>query len=101
MEILLLCDNLMTNMPLRSAWEKAGHRVCAKPEAASAPEIVVVDLREKGGQIAALRAQYPAAKIIAFGPHVDGDGLKQAKAEGADMAVARSAVVEKVLGAAA
>lgn len=44
-----------------------------------------------------LRVAQPAAPIVAFGPHVDGDAFKAARAAGANEVVARGAVVERVL----
>jgi hypothetical protein len=36
-----------------------------------------------------LREQYPDVEILAFGPHVDGEAFKKAKAAGATGQVAR------------
>lgn len=44
-----------------------------------------------------LRELYPDVEIVAFGPHVDGEAFKQAKAAGATGQVARGKVVERVL----
>jgi len=59
----------------------------------------VMDLgaRDALETIAKWRAQYPGLDILAFGPHVDGEGFKAARSAGASEVVARSAVVERVL----
>jgi hypothetical protein len=52
--------------------------------------VVVVDLARHGAAIAELRAAVPSARIIGFGPHVDGDGAERARGEGADVVLPRS-----------
>jgi hypothetical protein len=52
--------------------------------------VVIVDLVRHGGDIAAVRAVAPAARIVAFGPHVDGEGADRARSEGADVVLPRS-----------
>jgi DNA-binding NarL/FixJ family response regulator len=99
MKILLWCDDLMSRTRIESAWKAAGVPVLRK-DATEAPDLVVVDLtaRDALAEIARLRAAWPQADILAFGPHVDGDAFKQARAAGASELVARGAVVERVLG---
>jgi len=59
----------------------------------------VVDLTVENAMepIRRLRELYPDVEIVAFGPHVDGEAFKQAKAAGATGQVARGKVVERVL----
>jgi DNA-binding NarL/FixJ family response regulator len=99
MNILLWCDDLMTRTRIESAWKAAGAQILRK-NATEVPEMVVMDLtaREAMATIARLRAAWPQVDILAFGPHVDGDAFKQAKAAGASELVSRGAVVERVLG---
>jgi hypothetical protein len=52
--------------------------------------VVLVDLGRHGGDVGALRAMAPEARIVAFGSHVDDDGLTRARAEGADLVFPRS-----------
>ena len=52
-------------------------------------EIVIVDLG-RNPDIAAIRASHPAARIVAYGPHVDDDAMAKARAEGADEVMPRS-----------
>ena len=53
-------------------------------------EIIVVDLARAADLISALRAAAPAARIVAYGPHVDADALVAAQTAGADTAMPRS-----------
>lgn len=98
MRIRLHCKELMTRTRLASRWQAAGARVL-RPDAPETPELIVVDLGEPGAidTLAAERARYPAAHIVVFGPHVEGEALRAAKQAGADEAVARGKVAERVL----
>lgn len=98
MKILLWCDDLMTRTRIESAWKAAGALILRK-NAADTPDLVVMDLTARNAvdEITRLRAQWPDCAILAFGPHVDGDAFKTAKAAGATELVARGAVVERVL----
>ena len=53
-------------------------------------DVVVVDLARFGDAVTAVRAVAPAARIVAFGPHVDTAALAAAERDGADVVVARS-----------
>lgn len=98
MKILLWSDDLMSRVRIESAWKQAGAQVLKKT-ATDQPDYIVIDLtaRDALAHIERLRAAYPAVDIIAFGPHVDGEGFRAAKAAGATELVARGAVVERVL----
>ncbi|NNF96910.1 MAG: hypothetical protein HKM94_08300 [Halobacteria archaeon] len=98
MKILLYTDNLMTRAQLEDTWRKAGAEVFNKGTETE-PDIIVIDLTAGAvlAQIQTLRADYPHTDILAFGPHVDGEAFKQAKAAGATSQVARGKVVERVL----
>lgn len=52
--------------------------------------VVIVDLARHGDDIASVRALAPTARIVGFGPHVDGDGADRALTGGADIVLARS-----------
>jgi DNA-binding NarL/FixJ family response regulator len=99
MKILLLCDDLMSRTRIESAWKNAGATLLRRHDA-GVPDLVVVDLisRDAVAEIARLHAARPAVPVLAFGPHVDGEAFRQAKAAGADECVARGAVVDRVLG---
>jgi DNA-binding NarL/FixJ family response regulator len=88
----------MSRVRIESAWKNAGAQVLKKG-AAEAPDLVVMDLtaRDALAHIGSLRASHPAVEIVAFGPHVDGEAFKAAKAAGATELVARGAVIERVL----
>jgi len=97
-KILLWCDDLMSRTRIESAWKAAGAQVLRK-NTAEDPDLVVMDLTAANalGEIERLRKSYPDIPILAFGPHVDGDAFKQAKAAGASELVARGKVTERVL----
>jgi DNA-binding NarL/FixJ family response regulator len=98
MKILLWSDDLMSRVRIESAWRQAGAHVLKKHDA-DRPDCIVMDLtaRDALAQIERLRGSYPDVDILAFGPHVDGEGFKAARAAGATEVVARSAVVERGL----
>jgi ActR/RegA family two-component response regulator len=98
MNILLWSDDLMSRVRIESAWKQAGARVLKKNDP-ERPDYVVVDLtaRDALAHIERLRASLPDVDILAFGPHVDAEGFKAARAAGATELVARGAVVERVL----
>jgi DNA-binding NarL/FixJ family response regulator len=88
----------MTRTRLDSAWKAAGARMLKKTETET-PDCVVIDLGSRNAlqRISETRAAFPGLDVIAFGPHLDGDALKAAKAAGATDLAARSSVVERVL----
>ena len=53
-------------------------------------DVVIVDLAKSGGDVGALRAAAPAAKLVCFGPHVDEASAAAARADGADVVLPRS-----------
>lgn len=98
MKILLWSDDLMSRVRIESAWKQAGAQILKKT-ATERPDFIVIDLtaRDALAHIERLRAEFPGVDILAFGPHVDGEGFRAAKAAGATELVARGAVVERVL----
>ena len=73
--------------------ERSGSRYAsshATPASCGGADVVVVDLARHGDAVAAVRAAAPAARIVAFGPHVDTAALAAAERDGADIVVARS-----------
>jgi len=98
MNILLHTDDLMSRVRLRSRWEAAGAHLLAA-DADAVPQLVVIDLNAAGARDAIVRArqQWPEAEVIAFGPHVDADGLRAAREAGATAVVPRGKVAERVL----
>lgn len=98
MKILLWCDDLMSRTRIESAWKAAGARILRK-NTSEVPDLVVLDLtvRDALAEIPRLRTAWPGADLLAFGPHVEGETFKAAKAAGATELVARGSVVDRVL----
>lgn len=98
MKILLWSDDLMSRVRIESACKQAGAQILKKT-ATDPPDCIVIDLtaRDALAHITRLRAEFPAVDILAFGPHVDGEGFRAAKSAGATELVARGAVVERIL----
>jgi hypothetical protein len=59
-------------------------------EGTAAADVVVVDLARHGDRVRAIRAGNTTARIIGYGPHVDGDAADRARSDGADVVLARS-----------
>jgi DNA-binding NarL/FixJ family response regulator len=53
-------------------------------------DVVIVDLARHGDDIASIRALAPAARIVAFGSHVDDEAFARARDAGADVVLPRS-----------
>jgi DNA-binding NarL/FixJ family response regulator len=53
-------------------------------------DVVVVDLAKGVDQVSSVRATHPAARIVAYGPHVDDQSMNAARAAGADLVLPRS-----------
>ena len=60
------------------------------PAACTEADVVIVDLAKSGGEVSALRAAAPGAKLVCFGPHVDEASADAARAAGADVVLPRS-----------
>ena len=88
----------MTRAQLQDTWRKAGADVFTS-ETEYAPDLIVIDLTAPAAsqQIQMLHDKYPQTEILVFGPHVDGEAFRQAKAAGATSQVARGNVVDRVL----
>lgn len=98
MKILHLTDDLMTRVRLESRWKQAGAEV-TRQEGDEPPGLVVLDLRRGSAEaeIQRLHGAYPEVGIVAYGPHVDADTLRAARAAGADEVVAQGKAAERVL----
>ncbi len=98
MKIKLLCNDLMTRTRLVSRWQKAD-AVILKSHEKIIPDIIVVDLADTNAFsiLRKEREHYPHARIVVFGPHVEAQTLKLAKQAGADEAVVRGKIAERVL----
>jgi hypothetical protein len=62
-------------------------------------DVVVIDLARHGTAVADVRRVAPEARIVAFGPHVDGELLDRARTDGADSVLPRSAFFQNPAGA--
>ena len=69
------------------------------PEGCAEADVVIVDLARRADALAAVRAQAPTARIIAFGPHVDEQVFEAARRDGADRVLARSRFFRDVASA--
>lgn len=89
----------MSRVRIESRWKAAGAQILRR-DGAETPDLIVMDLtaRDAAGHIRKLREQFPSIDILAFGPHVDADGFREARAAGANECVARGSAVERVLG---
>ncbi len=88
MRIVALITDLMDRSRLSGA---LGDIEFARDAAACAgADVVVIDLARNADAVAEVRAVVPAARIVAFGPHVDTALLERAAADGADAVLPRS-----------
>jgi DNA-binding NarL/FixJ family response regulator len=98
--IVFVGTDLMFSSQLLGAAGQLGQKLAIAAHAADAAaklapdtKLVIVDLTLPGldlaAMVAATRATAPAAKIVAFGPHVDEAALAAAGAAGADLVLSR------------
>src|SRR5262249_2658771 len=87
-EVVALVTDLMDRSRVSAALP--GVQFASAPGACAGATTVVVDLARYGSAVAAVRAAAPAARIVAFGPHVDAALLAPARADGADLVLPRS-----------
>lgn len=104
--VVVAVNDLMFGSRIRAAAQQAGaHAVFVRGAAdlavhAARADLVLLDLDTRWldapAVIASLKADAAtaSARIVAFGPHVDGDALMAARAAGADRVLARSAFVK-------
>ena len=105
-QVLLISSDLMASSRLAGAVRSAGAELETLARAAGVPragafDIVLLDLQSLAADTASLVARArelggPAAKVVAFGPHVWQDRLDAAVAAGADEAVSRGAMMGDV-----
>ena len=102
MTIVFFSNDLMFQSRMKSVVERAGIQLIvarkhdgfqSKLSEGEAPSLAVFDLSFRGinleSAVAHLREQYPAMKLIAYGPHVDVDALQQASDLGIDEVMTR------------
>ena len=96
--VLALVPDLMDRSRVSAALADA--RFTRDPADCAGADVVLVDLARHADDVAAVRAAAPAARIVAFGPHVDDEALARARADGADAVLPRSKFFADVAGAA-
>jgi len=105
-QVLLISSDLMASSRLAGVVRSVGAELETLAGAAGVPragafDIVLLDLQSLAADPASLVARArelggPAAKVVAFGPHVWQDRLDAAVAAGADEAVSRGAMMGDV-----
>jgi hypothetical protein len=95
--VVAFVDDLMDRSKLSAAVPECEF-VRAADECAGA-DVVVVDLARHADAVAAVRRVAPAARLVAFGPHVDDRLLAAARADGADVVLPRSQFFRSPAGA--
>ena len=88
MLVKAMVDDLMDRSRLSASMPDVAF--ARTPEACADAGVVIVDLTRHAASVASVRAAAPTARIVAFGPHVDGDALARAAVDGADVVMARS-----------
>lgn len=67
---------------------------------ADSVRLVLLDLETRGVDVvdlvARIKAEGMAARVVVFGPHVRGEDLRRARSAGADVVLARSALVQQL-----
>ena len=86
--ISAMVDDLMDRSKVSAALPDV--RFAHTADACADAQVVIIDLARHAVDVAAVRAAAPAARIVAFGPHVDDAAFATARADGADAAIARS-----------
>jgi DNA-binding NarL/FixJ family response regulator len=101
MTVLVLTTDLLLQSQLSGAAERAGQPVESVGSAAellaiaakAAPRLVILDLSlsaiEPSVLVPQIKQQSPAARVVAFGPHVHRQRLADAKAAGCDSVMSR------------
>jgi hypothetical protein len=86
--VVALVGDLMDRSRLTAAIPQL--EVVGEPGAVAGAAVIVVDLARHGDAVSELRRFAPTARIVAYGPHVDEDGLAAATRAGADLVLPRS-----------
>ena len=97
MRIVAITGDLMDRSRISGAID--GVEFARDAAACAGADVVVIDLARNAELVAAVRAAAPAARIVAFGPHVDAGALEQATADGADSVLPRSRFFQDPAGA--
>jgi hypothetical protein len=87
-KVVALVSDLMDRSRLSGAVSDI--EFVADPAATAGAACVVIDLGRYGDAVAEVRRIAPAARLVAFGAHVDDDALAAARGDGADLVLPRS-----------
>jgi hypothetical protein len=87
-KIVVMTNDLMDRSRISAALDEV--EFTADPARAEGADVVVVDLARHAAAVVSVRAAAPAARIVAFGPHVDTEGFDRAARDGADVVLPRS-----------
>lgn len=98
MKIVAFAGDLMDRSRITAAFEHAAFTL--DPAAAAGADVVFVDLARHGALLGRIRDAAPDARVVGFGPHVDDDALRAARAAGASAAMPRSRFFHDVRAAA-
>ena len=88
MRIVAFVSDLMDRSRISAADQ--GVAFVASVEGAVDADVVVVDLARFADLVAPVRAAVPAARVVAYGAHVDEALLDRARQDGADLVLPRS-----------
>ena len=88
MRIVAITGDLMDRSRISGAVD--GVEFGRDAAACAGADVVVIDLARNAALVSAVRAVAPAARVVAFGPHVDTEVLEQATRDGADAVLPRS-----------
>jgi DNA-binding NarL/FixJ family response regulator len=88
MRVVAITSDLMDRSRISGAID--GVEFARDAAACAGADVVVLDLAREAALVATVRAAAPAARIVAFGPHVDTELLEQAARDGADVVLPRS-----------
>jgi DNA-binding NarL/FixJ family response regulator len=89
--VIALATDLMDRSRLSAAIDGISFAAnAAECSSGAAPDVVIVDLARFAAAVGELRRALPGARIVAFGPHVDEDAARSARAAGADLVWPRS-----------
>jgi DNA-binding NarL/FixJ family response regulator len=88
MKIVAMTTDLMDRSRISAALGEV--TFASDPAQCADADVVVIDLARHTSAVPMVRTAAPAARIVAFGPHVDTEVLERAAADGADIVLPRS-----------
>jgi hypothetical protein len=88
MRIVALVTDLMDRSRISGAID--GVEFATTVDGVGNAEVVIIDLARFADSVAAVRTAAPAARVVAYGAHVDEPLLDRARQDGADLVLPRS-----------